>query len=203
MRGYYFITDSLLSRAGNLSDVKNALAAGVKIIQYREKNKSTQEMYYEACKLKKICRKALFLINDRVDIALSVNADGIHLGQEDLPYLVARKLLGKNKIIGVTVHSFNQAIKAQRLGADYLGVSPIFKTRTKADAGKPIGVSLIRKIKKQVPIPIVAIGGINLNNASLAIQSGADCLCAISAVVRSNDVKKEISKFQGLFFKKD
>jgi thiamine-phosphate pyrophosphorylase len=200
MRGYYFITDAALSRAGNISDVRNALAAGVKVIQYRNKNASTLEMYEEARQLKNIIgQKAIFLINDRADVALAVDTDGVHLGQDDLPYMVARKLLGKKKIIGVTVHNIKEARRAQKLGADYLGVSPIFSTTTKLDAGKAAGLRLIKEIKKVVSLPIVAIGGINLPNAAEVIRAGADGLCAISAVVTKRDVKKEIEKFQKLF----
>jgi len=199
MIGYYFITDAGLSLAGNISDVRNALLAGVKFVQYRAKHLSTKEMYAEAFKLRKMCRKATFLVNDRLDIALAVDADGIHLGQDDLPYRLARKLLGKKKIIGVTVHSVKEAKGAQRLGADYLGVSPIFSTSTKQDAGKAVGVALLKNIKEEVSIPVVAIGGINLSNADRVIRAGADGLCAISAVVRKRDVRGKIEKFQGLF----
>jgi len=201
MRGYYFITDAALSRAGNISDVKNALQANVGVVQYREKHKSTREMYEEALKLRRICKNVKLLINDRVDIALSVNADGVHLGREDLPYADARKLLGKNKIIGLTVHTLRQAIEAQKLGADYLGVSPIFTTKTKFDAGKAVGAKLIQKIKQRVRLPVIAIGGINLSNAKDVISAGADGLCAISAVVIARDVQLEIEKFQRLFLR--
>lgn len=199
MRGYYFITDSKLSRRGNISDVKNALKAGVEVVQYREKNATTIEMYREALKLKRICKDIIFIVNDRIDIALAVNADGVHIGQDDMPFCVARKLLGKKKMIGVTVHSIEEAKEAENLGADYIGVSPIFATGTKKDAGKPVGIELIKKIKKQVSIPIIAIGGIDLSNAPSVVQAGADGLCAISAVVTKPDVKKEIEKFQKLF----
>lgn len=200
LAGYYFITDEKLSRAGIISDVKNALNSGVKVIQYRNKESVTRQMYEEALKLKSLCKdKAIFLINDRLDIALSVNADGVHIGNYDLPYSVARKLLGENKIIGLTVHSLKEAKLAQKLGADYIGVSPIFATKTKSNAGKPTGIELIKEIKKCVSLPIIAIGGINLSNAKWVIEAGADGLCAISAVVTKQDVKKEIKKFQALF----
>ncbi len=202
LKGYYFITDSKLSRAGNISDVKHAVAGGVKVIQYRNKDASTKQMYEEALKLKSICKDVIFLINDRLDIALSVGADGLHLGSADLPYKVARKLLGKHKIIGLTVHSVREARQALKLGADYIGVAPIFATRTKPGAGKPKGSRLIKEIRKRVSLPIVAIGGINLSNAKEVIAAGADGLCAISAVLTKPDVKKEIEKFQALFFNK-
>lgn len=199
MKGYYFITDGNLSQAGSINDVKNAVAAKVQIVQYREKQATTKQMYEEALKLKKICKNIIFLINDRVDIALAVDADGVHIGQDDLPYCVARKLLGKKKIIGVTVHNVKEALKAQKAGADYIGVSPIFTTTTKLDAGKAAGLSLIRKIKQAVSIPIIAIGGINLANAPQVVRAGADGLCAISSVVTKEDVRAEIEKFQKLF----
>ena len=199
MKGYYFITDSGLSCAGNISDVKQAEACSVCAVQYRNKKAETREMYEEAVRLREICRNALFLINDRIDIALAVDADGVHLGQSDMPYSAARKMLGPEKIIGITVHNLAEAIAAQRSGADYLGVSPIFQTATKHDAGKPAGIALIEEIRARVDIPLIAIGGINLANAPEVVRAGADGLCAISAVVAKKDVGREIERFQELF----
>src|SRR3989338_6322364 len=132
--GLYFITDSRLTKKSVLDDVKAAIKAGVKIIQYREKEKPTRLMYNEAKEIKELCDKknVLFIINDRIDICQAVNADGVHLGSEDMPYKEARKLL-RNKIIGLTVHNVKEAIEAEKLGADYIGVSPIFETKTKLD----------------------------------------------------------------------
>jgi len=199
MKGYYFITDRSLSAAGIFSDAEQALAAEVEVIQYRNKQGSTREMYEEALALRRICRDALFLINDRIDIALAAKADGVHLGQTDMPYEQARKILGPEAVIGVTVHDLQEAENASAAGADYLGVSPIFRTDTKPDAGLPSGTDLLRKIKARVSIPLVAVGGINLDNAAEVISAGADAVCAISAVVKAQDVKKEIMKFQSLF----
>lgn len=200
IKGYYFITDASLSKNGNVSDVKSAIESGVTIVQYRAKDIDVETMSNEASKLKAICAgKAIFIVNDKVGIAMTVDADGIHIGSEDMPYDVARKLLGKKKIIGVTVHNLEEAVLFEKKGANYLGVSPIFQTSTKLDAGKPCGVGLIREIKKKCKLPIVAIGGINLSNAKEVIDAGADAICAISAVVTKGDVKKEIEKFQDLF----
>ncbi len=199
MKGYYFITDSGLSRAGNTSDVMKAAACGIEVVQYRNKNAETREMYDEALRLREICRDLTFLINDRIDIALAVDADGVHLGQSDMPCTTARKLLGREKVIGVTVHNLSEALEAERLGADYLGVSPIFKTATKTDAGKPAGITLIEEIRQQVDIPLIAIGGIDHSNAPAVIRAGADGLCAISCVVASSDVAAQIKRFQDLF----
>jgi thiamine-phosphate pyrophosphorylase len=200
IKGYYFITDKGLSRRGNASDVADAVECGVSAVQYRDKGLGMKEMYKEALALKSICGdKTLFLINDRVEVAAACDADGVHIGQEDMGYSEARKMLGKNKIIGVTAHNIEEAINAQEAGADYVGVSPIFSTATKTDAGKPAGIKLIEAVKMAVKIPVIAIGGINLSNAAEVVKAGADGLCAISAVVASGNVKAEILKFQKLF----
>jgi len=200
-KGYYFITDARLSRAGNISDVISAISCKVSVVQYRNKDAETREMYYEARRLGKLCREAgaAYLINDRVDIALSVDADGVHLGQSDMPFAAARRLLGPDKIIGLTVHNLAEALEGERLGADYLGVSPIFSTATKPDAGKPAGISLIEQIRRKVSLPLIAIGGINHSNARQVVAAGADGLCAISCVVASESARDEMRRFQDLF----
>ena len=193
---FYLVTDSELSKKGTYSDVKNALRAGCKIIQYREKNKSTRNMIEEAKKLKKICEgKAIFLVDDRVDVSLSAGAEGLHIGQEDISYETARMLLGKDKIIGLTVHNLEEAVKAEKLGVDYIGLAPIFKTGTKEDARDPIGTKMIELVRKNVNIPIVAAGGINKENIREVMQAGSDSVVSIYAVLNSNDVYNEISEF--------
>ncbi len=199
MKGYYFITDAGLSRAGNLSDVQEAVAAGVSLVQYRAKDESLRAMLAEALELKKLCRGTRFVVNDRVDVALAVDADGVHLGQDDLPGDAARRLLGPGKIIGITVSSLEEALAAARHGADYLGVSPIFPTGTKPDAGAPTGLALLRDIRKALSLPLAAIGGLTLKNCPEVIAAGVDLVCAISAVVTQADVRGEIEKFQRLF----
>ena len=198
--GYYFITDSTLSRKGTLYDVEQACKAGVSVIQYRQKIGSTLDLLNEALLLRKmISPPVLFLVNDRVDIASAVYADGVHLGQDDMPCKRARQLLGSEKIIGVTVHTVEEAEQAVNDGADYLGVSPIFSTSTKEDAGIPAGIGLLRNIRTKCSLPLVAIGGITLENAEKVISAGADSICAISAVVSSSDVYGTILAFQSLF----
>lgn len=199
IKGYYFITDSSLSQQGIINDVLCALKAGVSIIQYREKNCSTRKMYEEATELRKIIKDALFIINDRVDIALAVDADGVHIGQDDLPVSITRRIIGKDKIIGVTVHTVEQAVDAERNSADYIAVSPIFFTSTKPDALSPVGLNLLKKVKENVSVPVVAIGGITLENAQDVVKTGADAICAISAVLKAKNVTDEIKKFQNLF----
>ena len=194
----YFITDSRLSRKTVLEDVKSALKAGVKIIQYREKEKNTGEMIEEAGKIAGLCRKnnALFIINDRVDVALAVDSDGVHLGSEDMPYHIARKILGYNKIIGLTAHDVKEAVWAEEAGADYAGVSPIFETRTKPDAGTPCGLELIEEVKEKIKIPFVAIGGINEINIKDVVRAGARSVAIISAIIAESDVEKACKKFR-------
>jgi thiamine-phosphate pyrophosphorylase len=193
---FYLVTDSGLSKEGTLSDVKEAVEAGCKIVQYREKNRSTKEMVSEAAEIKRICSdKAIFLVNDRIDVALAVDADGVHIGQDDMPIETAKRLLGENKVIGLTVHNTDEAIEAEKKGADYVGLSPIFDTATKKDAGDGIGPDKIKEVKNAIKIPVVAIGGINKENCESVIQNGADSLVAISSVICSDNVKNEIKNF--------
>jgi thiamine-phosphate pyrophosphorylase len=193
---FYMITDSNLTKNGIISDVSNAVNAGCKIVQYREKNKSTKDMIKEAKKIKEICSgNAIFLINDRIDVALAVDSDGVHLGQDDMDYKIARRIIGDDKIIGFTVHNLEEAIEAERLGLDYIGVAPIFKTNTKIDALEPCGVKTIKKIKDKVNLPIVAVGGINKQNLEDVILAGADSATSINSVLTSNDVYSEIKDF--------
>jgi thiamine-phosphate pyrophosphorylase len=199
LRGYYFVTDAGLSRAGNARDVASAAAAGVTVIQYRAKEGATRALCDEARALRALAGSALFLVNDRVDVAQAVEADGVHVGQDDMPCAMARSILGEDKIIGVTVHDVEEARRAEQDGADYVGVAPVFRTATKADAGAPGGLELVRAVRAAVGLPIVAIGGIDLANAPGVIAAGADAVCAISAVVKGADVAAEIRRFQALF----
>lgn len=199
MNGFYFVTDSTLSIKGNMDDVQQAVLARVAMIQYREKKYSSKEMCEEAERLKKISSGIPFIVNDRVDVALAIEADGVHLGDEDLPYKKARKLLGTKKIIGLSVHSIEQARWAEEEGADYLGVGPVFATQTKANAQEPCGITMISDIKRKCRIPIVAIGGIHYDNVAQVIKAGADAVCAISATVAMSDVKKSVEEFQSFF----
>ena len=194
---FYLVTDSGLSKKGVLNDVEMAIEAGCKIVQYREKTKETKYMVKEAIKIKVLCDdKAIFLVNDRIDVALAVNADGVHIGQDDMPLEFAQELLGKDKIIGLTVHNEEEAVNAERRGADYIGLSPIFNTSTKKDAGSACGTSMITKIKKRISIPIVAIGGITAMNIEEVMRAGADSAVAISDVVTSDDTFGKVAELR-------
>jgi thiamine-phosphate pyrophosphorylase len=196
LQGFYFISDDNLSLSGVTADVKAAVNAGVCAVQYRSKTADTLTMVEQGARLRQICRHTLLLINDRVDVALTVNACGVHLGSQDLPYQSARRLLGKKRIIGMTVRNLAQALEAQELGADYIGVAPIFATKTKFDANHPCGIEVLRQISARIKIPIVAVGGISLDNAAQVVAAGADAICAISAVVTKKNVSAQIKKFK-------
>jgi len=193
---FYFITDSELSRQGTLRDVEAALDAGCRIVQYREKNKPTREMVEEAAQMKELCLgRAIFLVNDRVDVALAVNADGVHIGQDDTPFDTARRLLGEEKIIGLTTHNLEESRAAEEMGADYIGLSPIYSTTTKKDAGEGQGPRLIREVAPEMGIPVVAIGGITRENLPEVMQAGADAAVAISAVLCAADAGRAVAEF--------
>lgn len=195
--GLYFITDRNLTKKTIMSDVISAINAGVKIVQYREKDLSTKEMYQEAKAIREITKdkNVILIINDRIDIALAVDADGVHIGQDDMPFEIARKILGEDKIIGLTVHNTDEAILGEKLGANYLGVSPIFATSTKKDAGKPAGIELIKNVKGNVKTPLVAIGGINYENVDEILKAGISNVAVISAIVTKENVEEECRKF--------
>jgi len=164
------------------------LKAEVKWVQYRDKEKSRREVYEQSVILRKLTKdfNAVFIVNDYADIALAVNADGVHLGQEDLPLREARKIMGRNKIIGISTHSLEQAEEAERGGADYIGFGPVFHTATK-DAGEPKGTDVLKDVKSAVRIPVVAIGGINLKNLKSVLDAGADAV-AIASAILSGDI---------------
>ncbi|MBN1294848.1 MAG: thiamine phosphate synthase [Candidatus Latescibacteria bacterium] len=199
---YYFITDSRLSKHGLLHDVHEAVRAGCSIIQYREKEKETGPLIQEAKAVKRLCSdNALFLVNDRIDVALAVDADGVHIGQDDMPFETARRLLGDSKIIGLTAHNVREAEEAERIGADYIGLSPIFETGTKKNAGTACGTSMITAVREKIRIPVVAIGGIDKSNIGDVILAGAYSACAISAVVCADDVYGETKTLRELILR--
>jgi len=183
------ITDRNLCKQPLLHTVKLALEGGVKTVQLREKELATHELYSLACELRKITSdfKANFIVNDRVDIALAVEADGVHLGWQSLPFGVVRELLGFEKLIGVSTHNRQEALQAQEYGADYITFGPIFDTPSKAGLLKPTGVEEMQKLKKEIHIPIVALGGINEKNVESVLKGGADGIAVISSIMQADD----------------
>jgi thiamine-phosphate pyrophosphorylase len=187
------VTDRSLSRGRTTCEiVREAVAGGVTCVQLREKNCGTREFLYEARALRKLLQGSgvPLIINDRVDVALAIGADGVHLGQRDMAVAEARRLGPPSWIIGVSAESVEDAIRAEREGADYIGVSPVFATPTKTDAAAPLGLEGLRAIRAAVKIPLVAIGGIHSGNARDVIRAGADGLAVVSAIV-STDSPRE------------
>jgi thiamine-phosphate pyrophosphorylase len=188
----YVITDAQLSRGRSHRQViQAAIRGGATMVQYREKNASTRKMIDEALELRDLCRAhgVPFIVNDRVDVTLAVGADGVHVGQDDMPASLARKLIGPDKILGVSAENVEQARAAIADGADYVGAGAIFATTTKADANKPIEIPGLLKIARVCTIPVVGIGGINASNATSVIHSGAAGIAVISAIVSADDVE--------------
>ena len=188
----YVITDGKASRGrSHLQVAEAAILGGADVLQLRDKEASGGHLYRVALQLRKLTRdaKVPFIVNDRVDIALAADADGVHVGQSDLPASVARELIGPGRILGVSVDTVEEAVLAEKDGADYLGVGPVFEARgTKPDAGEPLGVDRIARIRRHSRLPIVAIGGIDAENARQVREAGADAAAVISAIVAADDI---------------
>lgn len=200
----YLVTDRNCLQQQTLEQaVEQAILGGVTLVQLREKAIASKAFYERALRIKAICHhyNVPLLINDRVDIALAVEADGVHIGQSDLPCGVVRQILGKDKIIGVSARTAQQAIQAQADGADYLGVGAMFATSTKQDA-KTVSVETLNDIRQSVSIPIVAIGGINhttlpaLQQALQAADTSIDGVAVVSAILGQKDVKLASEKLK-------
>jgi len=186
----YLVTDRGLARGRTtLEIVKTAVCGGTTIVQLREKDCSTRNFIEQALTVKKFlkARGVPLLINDRVDVAQAIAADGVHLGQTDMPLEIAKKILGDSMIIGISAESLEDAIEAERGGADYLGISPIYATPTKTDTASPLGLKGLREIRNAVKLPLVGIGGLNKDNAAEVIRHGADGVAVVSAIVAADD----------------
>lgn len=193
----YLVTDSDILKGRDFYNcIEEALKGGVTMLQLREKNASGKEFLDTAMKLRDLTKKynVKFIINDRVDIAVLCDADGVHVGQSDIPADKVRKLIGKNKIVGVSARTVEEAMKAKEDGADYLGVGAMFKTTTKLDA-KSVTVDKLSEIKKAVNLPIVAIGGLSLDNIDKLKQCKIEGYAVISAILKANDIRLECEKW--------
>ncbi len=189
----YLVTDRSLSRGkATLEIVKAGVTGGVTCVQLREKNCSTLEFIEEALSVKEYLKKhnIPLIINDRVDVAQAIQADGVHLGQTDMPLTMAKDILKGSMIIGISVESLEDAIRAEKDGADYIGISPIFATPTKTNTAPPLGLEGLKVICKAVSLPKVAIGGLNRKNAGEVILNGAGGIAVVSAIVSADDPRK-------------
>ena len=204
----YLVTDRALSLGrSNLEVIQAAVEGGVTLVQLREKEATTREFYEEGLHIKDylLSKNIPLIINDRIDIALALDADGVHLGKEDMPVDLARKTLGQQKIIGASVFTREEAKAAEILGADYLGLSPIFTTETKPELREQIGIEGIAPLKRAVNIPVVGIGSVNQANAYQVVKAGLDGIAVVSAICSQEDpraaaqaLKTEVSRAKGL-----
>lgn len=201
----YLVTDRMLMSTKTLGEaVEQAVIGGCTMVQLREKEILSLDFYVLASEMKKITDRygIPLIINDRMDIAMAVGAAGIHIGQKDIPADIARKVIGKDMLLGVSAVSAAEAVNAAKAGADYLGVGAMFPTRTKPDAGF-VSMEELGRIRKAVDIPIVVIGGISKENAMLFQPMGIDGLAVVSAVIAQPDIKKSAADLRSLFFGKE
>lgn len=193
------ITDTAVqSKYSHFEIVKLAIKGGADMIQFRDKMMSTSELIDTAIKLKKLCAKhnATFVVNDRVDVAMISDADGVHLGLEDISIKDARKLLGKSKIVGGTAHSLKEVVEAQKNGADYIGFGHIYPTGSKIKKDKPKGTTYLKKVVNEIKTPIIAIGGISSENIQDVMNTGVYGAAVIGSVVKSKKPVDEVKKLR-------
>ena len=187
---FHVLTDTCLqTRFSHLELAELAIAGGADTIQFREKGEETRDMIRNAEQIRALCKRsgASFIVNDRVDVAIASHADGVHLGQNDYPIPLARKLLGEGAVIGGSAGNMEEARKCLSEGADYIGFGPVYFTTSKEDAGPASGLDLLKQVVIEIPLPIIAIGGITRENTSLVIQAGAHGIAVISAVCCQQD----------------
>lgn len=192
----YALTDARLSLGRPLEEVARALlGAGVKILQYREKKAKAGQMLEECRLLRRLTAEAgaCFIVNDHIDIALLVKADGVHVGQEDVPLACVRELVGPEMLIGLSTHSPEQARAAVAAGADYIGVGPIFATQTKEDVCAPVGFAYLDWVAANITLPFVAIGGIKAHNIGEVARHGARCCALVSELVGAPDIATQVA----------
>lgn len=195
LRGLYVILDPSVYPARPLRDVlMQSARAGAKIFQYRNKMASMKDAYTEALPLRNTAAKlgALFIINDRCDLAMAVDADGVHLGQDDLPIEHARALMGPDKLLGLSTHNVDQVKEADQLKPDYIGFGPIFTPGSKQDHDPVVGVEGLRRVRQLTTLPMFAIGGIHVDQIRAIRQAGADGVAVISAVLKATDVQQAV-----------
>ena len=201
MRGLYLVTDRSLCGHKSLEDVVlQSIKGGVSCVQLREKDISTRLFVSEAQSIRKLLEpyKIPLIINDRIDVALACGAAGVHIGQDDMPYAIARKLLGPKAIIGLSVETWADVEESQKLDVNYIGVSPVFATPTKSDNKGVWGLAGLQKIKAFSRHPLVAIGGLNVSNVRETISAGADSVAVVSAICTAPDPEAAARKLAGI-----
>lgn len=202
----YGITAEEFSRGrSNVEVVRQMIAAGIRVIQYREKDKTMREKYHECRQIRAMTREAgvTFIVNDHVDLALLVEADGVHVGQDDLPPEKIRTLVGKSMIIGMSTHSPVQARSAVAGGVDYIGVGPIFVTKTKKDVCEPVGLEYLDYVINNLDIPFVAIGGVKEHNIHEVARRGAGCIALVTEIVGAADIAAKVHALRAAMGRKE
>lgn len=199
---YCITADKYSQGRGNIETAKQMINCNIKVIQYREKDKDMKEMYEECLTIRELTRDrdVTFIINDYVDLAIRIQADGVHVGQNDMPPEKVRKLVGDKMVIGVSTHSPAQAHEAKRLEGiiDYIGVGPIFATQTKEDVCEPVGLEYLDYIVKNIHMPFVAIGGIKRNNIKLVRNKGGRIISLVTEIVGAPDIADRINEIRNI-----
>jgi thiamine-phosphate pyrophosphorylase len=203
----HLVTDRALSRSrSHLEIIRAAVAGGVSIVQLREKEATTRAFYGEGLKIRDFLRehRIPLIINDRIDLVLALDADGVHLGQDDMPVAIARRILGEKKVIGASVFTVEEARESEAAGADYLGLSPIFVTSTKPELQEQIGIGGISFFRRATRVPLVGIGSMNRSNAFEGIRAGLDGVAVVSAICSQPDpeeaarsIRAEVDRAKG------
>jgi thiamine-phosphate pyrophosphorylase len=193
----YPITSAEVSGLSHSDQVERLAAGGATLIQLREKRASPREFFHAVVEAMTVARRAgvRIIVNDRIDIAIAAGADGVHLGQDDIPPEDARRILGNERIIGYSTHSLRQALEANELPVDYVAIGPVFNTLTKANPDPVVGLDLVRDVSSTLSKPLVAIGGINLENAASVIEAGAGSVAVISDLVASRSITEKTRLF--------
>lgn len=193
--GVYLVTEDRMPADRRLKAVAEAIAGGARVIQLRDKGKRKADLLLEAREIRQMCSRAgaIFIVNDDVALAWCTDADGVHVGQDDLPVPEVRRLLGKDKLVGLSVSALDEALEADELGVDYIGVGAIYATPTKIDA-ELAGLDLLRAVRRRVNRPLVAIGGIDAGNAAEVFAAGADSVAVVRAVFGEPDVTEATRK---------
>jgi thiamine-phosphate pyrophosphorylase len=189
----YLVTDRGLSRGrSTLEVVQASVYGGVSVVQLREKDLPTRRFYEEGLKIREFLKShgVPLIINDRIDLALALDADGVHVGQDDMPVRIARRILGPDKILGLSLNEPEQIDRAALEHADYLAVSPVFHTATKEDITSPWGLEGVSEARLRTELPLVGIGSMNHENARAVIKAGADCIAVVSAIVSADDPQR-------------
>ena len=198
LRGLYLILDQSWASQCSLPDVlRQAVEAGVQLVQYRNKGESIKDIYRQVLELRTIAAdsKILFFVNDRCDLALAVEADGVHLGQSDLPIELARKVVGKQGLIGISTHTPEQVVEATAQGADYLGFGPVFPTSTKKDHEAVVGIQGMKRVRSLTDLPVFCIGGITTKSVPEIIEAGANGVAVASGILGATNPKQAIQQF--------